>query len=283
MLARVRSYSSFIRLNHTVFALPFALSGALLASQSSPLTWTRLAWIVAAVVTARTAAMAFNRLVDARYDAANPRTAGRELPRGVVSRLEARMLVFVSSLAFIAVTFMLGFLCFVLSPFALGIIFWYSLAKRFTSYTQIYLGLALAVAPVGGWLAVDGGVGWPPWLLALGTAMWVAGFDILYACEDFEFDRDQGLFSIPTRFGIERSLWISRVFHFVAVLSLAAVAFVVPLGPLYIVGVAGVAILLAYEQSLVRPDDLSRVKEAFDLNGYVGLLYLLTTAAALYV
>ena len=283
MLARVRSYSSFIRLNHTVFALPFALSGALLASQSSPLTWTRLAWIVAAVVTARTAAMAFNRLVDARYDAANPRTAGRELPRGVVSRLEARMLVFVSSLAFIAVTFMLGFLCFVLSPFALGIIFWYSLAKRFTSYTQIYLGLALAVAPVGGWLAVDGGAGWTPWLLALGTAMWVAGFDILYACEDFEFDRDQGLFSIPTRFGIERSLWISRVFHFVAVLSLAAVAFVVPLGPLYIVGVAGVAILLAYEQSLVRPDDLSRVKEAFDLNGYVGLLYLLTTAAALYV
>lgn len=283
MLARVRSYSSFIRLNHTVFALPFALSGALLASQSSPLTWTRLAWIVAAVVTARTAAMAFNRLVDARYDAANPRTAGRELPRGVVSRLEARMLVFVSSLAFIAVTFMLGFLCFVLSPLALGIIFWYSLAKRFTSYTQIYLGLALAVAPVGGWLAVDGGAGWTPWLLALGTAMWVAGFDILYACEDFEFDRDQGLFSIPTRFGIERSLWISRVFHFVAVLSLAAVAFVVPLGPLYIVGVAGVAILLAYEQSLVRPDDLSRVKEAFDLNGYVGLLYLLTTAAALYV
>ena len=283
MLARVRSYSSFIRLNHTVFALPFALSGALLASQSSPLTWTRLAWIVAAVVTARTAAMAFNRLVDARYDAANPRTAGRELPRGVVSRLEARMLVFVSSLAFIAVTFMLGFLCFVLSPFALGIIFWYSLAKRFTSYTQIYLGLALAVAPVGGWLAVDGGAGWTPWLLALGTAMWVAGFDILYACEDFEFDRDQGLFSIPTRFGIERSLWISRVFHFVAVLSLAAVAFVVSLGPLYIVGVAGVAILLAYEQSLVRPDDLSRVKEAFDLNGYVGLLYLLTTAAALYV
>lgn len=283
MLARVRSYSSFIRLNHTVFALPFALSGALLASQSSPLTWTRLAWIVAAVVTARTAAMAFNRLVDARYDAANPRTSGRELPRGVVSRLEARMLVFVSSLAFIAVTFMLGFLCFVLSPLALGIIFWYSLAKRFTSYTQIYLGLALAVAPVGGWLAVDGGAGWTPWLLALGTAMWVAGFDILYACEDFEFDRDQGLFSIPTRFGIERSLWISRVFHFVAVLSLASVAFVVPLGPLYIVGVAGVAILLAYEQSLVRPDDLSRVKEAFDLNGYVGLLYLLTTAAALYV
>ena len=283
MLARVRNYSSLIRLNHTVFALPFALSGALLASQSSPLTWARLAWIVAAVVTARTAAMAFNRLVDARYDAANPRTADRELPRGLVSRLEARMLVFVSSLAFIGVTFMLGFLCFVLSPFALGIIFWYSLAKRFTSYTQIYLGLALAVAPVGGWLAVDGGGGWTPWLLALGIAMWVAGFDILYACEDLEFDRGQGLFSIPTRFGIERSLWISRVFHLVAVISLASVALVIPLGPLYVVGVSGVAVLLAYEQSLVRSDDLSRVKEAFDLNGYVGLLYLLTTAAALYV
>jgi 4-hydroxybenzoate polyprenyltransferase len=283
VLARGRNYSSFIRLNHTVFALPFALSGALLASQSSPLTWTRLGWIVVAMVTARTAAMAFNRLVDARYDAANPRTADRELPRGVVSRREAMMLVVVSSLAFIGVTFMLGFLCFVLSPFALGLIFWYSLAKRFTSYTQIYLGLALAVAPVGGWLAADGRGGWAPWLLALGTAMWVAGFDILYACEDFEFDRDQGLFSIPTRFGIERSLWISRIFHLVAVLSLAAVALVMPLGPLYVAGVSGVAVLLAYEQSLVRSDDLSRVKEAFDLNGYVGLLYLLTTAAALYV
>ena len=280
--ARVRTYASFVRFTHTVFALPFALTGALLATQTSPLTWSRLGWIIAAMATARTAAMGFNRLADARYDAMNPRTAGRELPRGAMSRHEAVMLVVASSLAFVGVTFMLGPLCFALSPVALAIVFWYSLAKRVTTYTQLYLGLALAVAPVGGWLAAGGRGGWAPWLLAIGTAMWVAGFDILYACEDVEFDRQQGLRSIPARFGVARSLWISRSFHLVAVASLAAIPFVMPLGPLYGAGVVGVGLLLVYEQSLVRPDDLSRVKQAFGLNGYVGLLYLASTAAALY-
>ena len=190
---------------------------------------------------------------------------------------------FVASVAFVGTTVMLGPLCFALSPVALAIVFWYSLAKRYTTYTQLFLGLALAVAPVGGWLAAGGRGGWAPWLLALGTAMWVAGFDILYACEDVDFDRKRGLFSIPARFGVERALWISRGCHVVTILSLASVALVMPLGQLYIAGVVGVAVLLVYEQSLVRPDDLSRVKQAFDLNGYVGLLYLITTAAALYV
>ena len=283
MLKRLRTYTSFIRLSHTVFALPFALTGALLAAQATPLTWGRVGWIVAAMFTARTAAMGFNRLVDARYDAQNPRTAGRELPRGLLSRGEAMALVGVASLAFVGVTFMLGPLCFVLSPVALAIIFWYSLAKRYTTYTQLFLGLALAVAPVGGWLAAGGRGGWAPWLLALGTAMWVAGFDILYACEDVEFDRRHGLFSIPARFGVARSLHFARGFHAVAVVSLLAVALVMPLGTLYVTGVVGVAVLLAYEQSLVRAHDLSRVKQAFDMNGYVGILYLATTAAALYV
>lgn len=283
MLGRIRTYVSFVRLSHTVFALPFALTGAILAAQTAPLTWGRVGWIIAAMVTARTAAMGFNRVVDSRYDAMNPRTAGRELPQGVMTSREAVMLVVGASLAFVGVTFMLGAICFVLSPVALGLVFWYSLAKRVTTYTQLYLGLALAVAPVGGWLAAGGRGGWAPWLLALGTAMWVAGFDILYACEDVEFDRQQGLHSIPARFGVSRSLWISRSFHLVAVVSLATVAFVMPLGPLYLVGVTGVGMLLVYEQSLVRSDDLSRVKQAFDLNGYVGLLYLASTTAALYV
>ena len=283
MLSRVRTYGSFVRLSHTVFALPFALSGALLAAQASALTWGRVGWIVLAMVTARTAAMGFNRIADARFDALNPRTASRELPRGVMSRREAALLVVASSLAFIAVTYMLGPLCFALSPVALAIVFWYSLAKRFTTYTQLFLGLALAVAPVGGWLAAGGGWGWAPWLLALGTALWVAGFDILYACEDIEFDRASGLKSIPSRFGVARSLLISRVFHLVAVLSLASVALFVPLGVLYLLGVAGVGALLAYEQSMVHPHDLSKVKQAFDLNGWVGILYFLTTAGALYV
>ena len=283
MLARVRTYASFIRFSHTVFALPFALTGALLAAQTIPLTWGRLGWIVAAMAMARTAAMGFNRLVDAKFDAENPRTAGRELPRGIVTTREAVALVVVASVAFVGTAVMLGPLCFALSPVALAIVFWYSLAKRYTTYTQLFLGLALAVAPVGGWLAAGGRGGWAPWLLALGTATWVAGFDILYACEDVDFDRKRGLFSIPARFGVERALWISRGFHIVTIGSLASVALVMPLGQLYIAGVVGVAVLLVYEQSLVRPDDLSRVKQAFDLNGYVGLLYLTTTAAALYV
>jgi 4-hydroxybenzoate polyprenyltransferase len=283
MLRRLRVYASFVRIGHSVFALPFALVGALLAARQTPLTATRVLWIVAAMVTARTAAMGFNRLVDARFDALNPRTANRELPRGVLSSVEAVGLVVGASIAFVLVTTQLGWICLALSPVALGIVFWYSLAKRVTTYTQLYLGLALAVAPVGGWLAAGGRGGWEPWLLALATGAWVAGFDILYACQDLEFDRAQGLRSIPARFGVRVSLVVARWLHLLTVAALAAVALAAPLGSWYLVGVAGVALLLAYEQSLVRSDDLSRVKQAFDFNGYVGLFYLTATATAIYV
>ena len=283
MLNRIRRYASFVRFSHSVFALPFALVGAMLAGQHAPLTGCRVARIVAAMVTARTAAMAFNRLVDARFDALNPRTASREIPRGLVTRRDAAWLVVVSSLAFVVVTAQLGWVCLALSPVALGIVFWYSLAKRFTAYTQLFLGLALAVAPVGGWLAAGGQAGWAPWLLALATGTWVAGFDILYACQDLAFDRAQGLRSIPARYGVPGSLAISRGLHLVTTMALAAIAWVTPLGQGYLLGVVGVGALLAYEQSLVRVNDLSRVKQAFDLNGYVGLFYLVATATALYV
>jgi len=192
-------------------------------------------------------------------------------------------LVVGASIAFVLVTTQLGWICLALSPVALGIVFWYSLAKRFTTYTQLFLGLALAVAPVGGWLAAGGRGGWEPWLLALAMGAWVAGFDIFYACQDLEFDRAQGLRSIPARFGVRVSLAIARWLHLFTVAARAAVALVAPLGSWYLAGVAGVALLLAYEQSLVRPDDLSRVKQAFDLNGYVGLFYLTATAAEIYV
>ena len=283
MLKRLRTYASFVRFSHSVFALPFALTGALLATRGTTVTLTRVGWIVAAMVSARTAAMGFNRLVDARLDALNPRTAARELPRGALSRAEALALVVASSLVFVAVCAPLGRLCLALSPVALAIIFWYSLAKRYTSYTQLFLGLAMAVAPVGGWLAAGGRAGWEPWLLGLAIGAWVGGFDILYACQDLEFDRTQGLRSIPVRFGIATALLISRALHLVTVAALAALAGVVPLGPLYLGGVGGVAALLAYEQSLVRADDLSRVKQAFALNGYVGIFYLIVTALAVYV
>ena len=280
--ARLRTYASFVRVSHSVFALPFALAGALLAAQHAAVTWGTIAWILAAMVAARSAAMGFNRLVDARMDALNPRTAMRELPRGAMSMREAATFVVVSSAAFVFASWRLNTLCFALSPVALAIVFWYSLAKRFTTWTQLFLGLAMAVAPVGGWLAAGGRDGWEPWLLAAAIGAWVGGFDVLYACQDLEFDRAHGLRSIPVRFGVPRSLAISRFMHVLAVVCLVALASVAPLGPVYLAGVSLVAGMLVYEQSLVRADDLSQVKRAFDLNGYVGILYLLTLVVALY-
>ena len=285
---RLQTYLSFVRFSHSVFALPFALTGALLALHAGPLpgkdvAW-RVLWIVVAMVAARSAAMGFNRLVDAQYDAKNPRTAMRELPRGAMSGREAIVFVVVSSAGFIAASYELGRVCFLLSPVALAIVFWYSLAKRFTSYTQLFLALAMAVAPVGGWLAASGPISaLEPWLLGAAIGAWVGGFDILYACQDLEFDRAAGLKSIPVRFGIRASLLMSRVMHVVAVACLAGLAAVADLGPLYLAGVAVVGLLLVYEQSLVREDDLSQVKRAFDMNGYVGILYFAATAVSLYV
>ena len=285
---RIATYASFVRFSHSVFALPFALTGALLALHRvsdwsvANVGW-RLVWIVVAMVAARSAAMGFNRLVDAHYDALNPRTASRELPRGLMTRGEAAAFVLASSAVFVFAAWKLGTLCFVLSPVALAIVFWYSVAKRFTTYTQLFLGLAMAVAPVGGWLAAGGRGGWEPWLLGLAIGTWVGGFDVLYACQDLEFDRAHGLRSIPVRFGVARSLRISRLMHVVTVACLSALAAVADLGPVYLAGVAGVAVLLVYEQSLVSEHDLSQVKRAFDLNGYVGILYLVSTAAAIYV
>lgn len=281
-MARLRVYASFVRFSHSVFALPFALVGALLATRVVDWEWRRLIWIMVAMVTARSAAMGFNRLVDARFDARNPRTAMRELPQGRMSRAEAVGFVVVASLGFVASTVPLGPLCLALAPVALAIVFWYSLAKRFTAYTQVFLGLAMAVAPVGGWLAAGARGGWEPWLLAVAIGTWVGGFDVLYACQDVEVDRREGLRSIPVRFGIAQSLLISRVMHVLAVASLAGLGIVADLGMIYAAGVAGVAVLLAYEQSLVSAQDLSQVKFAFDLNGWVGIVFLATTAADVY-
>ena len=288
VMSRLLTYASFVRFSHSVFALPFALTGALLALHRvgdwslGNVGW-RVLWIVVAMVAARSAAMGFNRLVDASYDALNPRTAMREIPRGAMATREGRIFVVVSSIVFVIAAWNLSPLCLMLAPLALAIVFWYSLAKRVTSYTQLFLGLAMAVAPVGGWLAAGGRGGWEPWLLGLAIGTWVGGFDVLYACQDLEFDRAHGLRSIPVRFGVRRSLLISRMMHVVTIGCLLALTWVADLNALYLAGVGGVALLLAYEQSLVSEHDLSRVKRAFDLNGYVGILYLATTAAAIYI
>jgi len=277
------TYLSFVRFSHSVFALPFALTGALLATRHQPVTGVTVAWIVAAMVTARSAAMGFNRLVDARFDAENPRTSMRELPRGAMSLGEARWFVAVMSAVFVAVSFQISWLCGALSPVALAIVFWYSLAKRYTAYTQLFLGLAMAVAPVGGWLAAGGRGGWEPWVLGLAIGLWVGGFDVLYACQDLAYDRVQGLRSIPVRFGVVRSLLISRLMHVATIACMLVLAPLAGLGSVYLAGVGSVAALLVYEQSLVSATDLSQVKRAFDLNGYVGIIYFLVTAVDLYV
>ena len=277
------TYLSFVRFSHSVFALPFALTGALLAWRTQPFSWWQVVWIAVCMVAARSAAMGFNRLVDARFDALNPRTAMRELPRGAMSTLEAVLFVVISAAVFVFAASRLSPLCLLLSPLALVIVFWYSLAKRYTSYTQLFLGLAMAVAPVGGWLAAGGGGGIEPWLLGLAIGLWVGGFDILYACQDLEFDREHGLRSVPVRFGVRRSIQLSRLMHVATIAAMAALWRLGQLPLLYLGGVAVVACLLAYEQSLVHDGDLSQVKRAFDLNGYVGIIYFAATALSLVI
>ena len=282
-MSKLTTYASFVRFSHSVFALPFALTGALFAWRTHPFSWLQIGWIVACMVSARSAAMGFNRLVDARLDALNPRTAMRELPRGAMGRGEAIAFVVVSSIVFVYSASRLSPLCLALAPVALAIVFWYSLAKRYTAYTQMFLGLAMAVAPVGGWLAAGGGAGAEPWLLGLAIGLWVGGFDILYACQDVDFDLGHGLRSIPTRFGVRNAIVLSRVMHIATIIAMVALWRAANLPPLYLVGVAFVACLLAYEQSLVSAEDLSQVKRAFDLNGYVGIVYFASTALSLYL
>src|SRR5688572_12117541 len=282
-MRKLATYLSFVRFSHSVFALPFALTGALLAWRSHPFSWAQVGWIIVCMVSARSAAMGFNRLVDARFDALNPRTSMRELPRGAMTPREATVFVAISSVVFVFGASRLNTLCFILAPVALAIVFWYSLAKRYTTYTQMFLGLALAVAPVGGWIAAGGGGGAEPWLLGLAIGLWVGGFDILYACQDVDFDRGHGLRSIPATFGVTNAILISRLMHVMTVMAMTALWWAANLPALYLAGVAIVGALLIYEQSLVSADDLSQVKRAFDLNGWVGIVYFCATALALYI
>jgi 4-hydroxybenzoate polyprenyltransferase len=280
ILTRVAAYGRMIRFSHSVFALPFALTSATLAAREGGMAARQVLWIVVAMVTARSAAMGFNRLADQAIDARNPRTAGRELPRGVLSRGEAWAFVATSTAAFVLAAAMLNPLCLALSPVALLIVFGYSYTKRFTAASQLVLGLSLAVAPVGAWLAIRGRFEAVPLVLGAAVVLWVAGFDTIYACQDADFDRREGLHSIPARFGVPRALVLARALHVGALALLASLFWVAPLHPLYLAGLGVVAGLLAWEHTLVRPDDLSRVVQAFNLNGWVSLGYFAFTAVA---
>jgi 4-hydroxybenzoate polyprenyltransferase len=291
--SRLSTYASFVKLPHTVFALPFALVGVIIASYRHAVTWAMLGWVVLAFTAARFAAMGFNRIVDRDYDARNPRTQMRELPRGAMTVREAWVAVAVASLVFVVAAGALNRLCLLLSPIALAWVFFYSFTKRFTRFAHVVLGLGMSIAPVGGYLAVMGQWSDPWWLLcalAIAVVTWGAGFDVLYALPDIAFDRAHGLHSIPAALGERGAIAVSRGLHAVTLLSLALVGLGAYQGNatasmLYWTGVLVVAMLLAYEHSLVKAGDLSKLDAAFfTMNGIISLLLFgFVLAGRLYV
>lgn len=275
--SRLIAYVNLVKLPHTVFALPFALVGVVLASYRRPLRLSDVGWVILAFTTARFAAMAFNRIVDREIDRRNPRTAMRELPRGTLTVREALIAVVAASGLFVYSASRLNDLCLLLSPVALGWVFFYSYTKRFTHWSHLVLGLSLAIAPVGGYLAVAGAWSRPAWMLlalALAVAMWVAGFDIFYSLQDLEFDREQRLNSIPVALGEVQGIRVARIMHVLSIAAFIAVGLAVSAGGWYWVGVALAGALLLYEHSLVVPGDLSSLDAAFfTMNGMISIAF----------
>ena len=281
VLHNLRTTLEMIKWEHSVFALPFALCGAMLAAGGWPTAW-QLTWIIVAMVAARSAAMAFNRLADAQIDAVNPRTRTRALPAGTLSRGFVGAFVTVGCLLFVLAASQLNRLTLLLSPVALAIVLLYSYTKRFTRWSHLVLGFALGVAPAAAWIAVRGSLDSRILLLTAAVTFWVGGFDVLYACQDYDFDLRNGLHSLPRYLGIGRSLLIARLFHTAMMLLLIALVLSFHLGGLGLAGVAVVGLLLAYEHSLVSRDDLSRLNAAFfTMNGVISVVFFLFVAADL--
>jgi 4-hydroxybenzoate polyprenyltransferase len=277
LLKKLRIVLEMVKIEHTIFALPFAFLGAFLAVRGMPRP-AQIGWILLAMVGARSAAMAFNRLVDLPFDSRNPRTANRALPRKLLTRGFVAAFVLVSSAVLVFAASRLNRLSLELSPLALGIIFFYSYTKRFTWCTHFFLGLSLACAPIGAWIALRGDLTLSPLILGMAVLLWVSGFDVIYACQDVEFDRGESLYSIPRRFGIAAALWTSGALHLAMIGILAFLFWREGLGILSYLGLAVVGVLLAYEHSLVRPGDLSRANTAFfTINGWISVLLFATT------
>ncbi len=278
LVEKIKNFGSFVRFSHTIFALPFALTSVALSSYTAPVTWNKILWILLALVGARSAAMGFNRIHDSEIDALNPRTSDREIPQGKITLPQAWIFVSCSGALLVFSAYMLNILCFILSPLALVIVFFYSFTKRFTWLTHLFLGLSLGIAPVGAWIAITGSLSLPPVILSGAVILWVAGFDIIYATMDVRFDRSLELKSIPSNFGITTALRTSALMHIITVLLLGALYFLFPLDYLYPAGIIFIASLLIYEHSIVSPSDLSRVNKAFfDLNGYVSVAFFVFT------
>jgi 4-hydroxybenzoate polyprenyltransferase len=280
---RLRVVLEMIKIEHTLFAMPFALMGALLAARGLP-TGRQIFWIVVAMVGARSAAMAFNRLVDREFDAANPRTKMRAIPAGLVSVPFVVGFTIVSSALLILAAVMLNPLAALLSPVALAVVFFYSLTKRFTAWSHLFLGIALAIAPVGAWIAVAGNLTWTPLLLGAAVVCWLIGFDVIYALQDVEFDKGAGLHSLPVRYGPRRALAIGRAAHTLMIAFLFLMGASAGLGLVYYTGVALAATLIAVEHAIIRPDDLRRLNIAFfNLNIAVSAGLLLATALDIFL
>jgi 4-hydroxybenzoate polyprenyltransferase len=281
VLRNLRVTLEMIKWEHSIFALPFALCGAMLAAGGWP-TAHQVAWIIVAMVAARSAAMAFNRLADASIDAANPRTSTRALPAGQLTPAFVATFVVISSAVFIAAAAELNRLALWLSPLALAVLLLYSYTKRFTRWSHLVLGFALGIAPSAAWIAVRGSLDPRILLLTAAVTFWVAGFDVLYACQDFDFDRSSGLHSIPRYLGISRALWVARAFHVIMLLLLAALLAAFGMGKVAIAGVAVVAVLLAYEHSLVSAGDLTKLNAAFfTMNGVISVVFFVFVAGDL--
>lgn len=270
-----------IKWEHSVFALPFALCGAMLAANGLPAVH-QLAWIIVAMIAARSAAMAFNRLADNSMDAANPRTRTRALPAKQLSPQFVSSFVVVSCAIFVLAASQLNRLALLLSPIALAVVLLYSYTKRFTRWSHLVLGLALGIAPAAAWIAVRGTLDPRILLLTAAVTFWVGGFDVLYSCQDYEFDRQTGLHSVPRYCGIARALWIARLFHLLMLLLLIALVIAFGLGKLAVAGIVVVALLLIYEHSLVSAEDLSRLNAAFfTMNGVISVLFFFFIAGDL--
>jgi 4-hydroxybenzoate polyprenyltransferase len=277
MTGKIKLLLEMIKFEHTIFALPFAFTGAVLAANGMP-PWVTLFWITVAMVGARSAAMGYNRLVDREFDAVNPRTKDRALPLGLVTPRQVIIFTAVSSLLLVAASFMLNRLAFFLSPLALAVVFFYSYTKRFTAFSHAFLGLAISLAPIGAWIAVTGRLDAPALVLGIAVLFWLVGFDVLYALQDVEFDNNAGLHSIPRLVGVRRALWISRAAHAVTVVALIVLSAALTLGWFYLLGVIIAAGLLVYEHSLVKEDDLSKLNIAFfNMNGYLSVAIFLFT------
>jgi 4-hydroxybenzoate polyprenyltransferase len=283
---RIRIVLEMIKFEHSVFALPFALVGALLAARAGGAfpTWRQILWIVVAMVGARSAAMTMNRIADVEYDRRNPRTANRALPKGELSIGFVWTFTWIASAVLVLAAWQLNPLALKLSPAALAVLFFYSYTKRFTAWSHFVLGFCLGMSPAAAWIAIRGSLDWRMLILCAVVTLWVGGFDVLYACQDVEFDKTAGLYSIPKKFGIARALRMARVTHVVMVALLVLLALTFHLAWPAWVGIAVVAALLAYEHSLVKPNDLSKMNAAFfTVNGYISLLFLLFWGAATFV